>query len=825
MLSSYLKLAIRNLAKRKGYSLLNILGLAIGMTCCLLIFQYVSYERSFDGFHKKADQIVRLRLDLHDQGKLTMQSAAVFPGVPALMQKQIPEVENYCRLIDTRISWSKGDPVQNSIVFTNEERDIKALENKGYYADQSFLDIFTIAVLKGDRKTLLDAPDKMILSETTAKKYFENEDPVGKKMTVQEGGNAYHYVVTGVFKDYPANSHLAFNYLISYRTFYNLVTHLGAPQWADPETSMGWYDYYDYLQLKPGTDQKKFESKVHAFADRYLNNENSRKSNHRQDLFIIPLKDIHLYSHYNEEAGVNGDANAVSFLFLIAFLIIIIAWINYTNLATARSLERAREVGVRKVLGALRKNLVGQFLTESFLLNSVAMLLAIGVGFLLTPSFNRLMGREGGSLHFSASYLGGLIGLFLGGAFVSGLYPAFVLSGYHPIAVLKGLFKNSLKGRIIRKSLIVGQFASSIILIAGTMIVYQQVHFMRDQKLGANIHQTLVLDGPSAQQDTAYINAFQSFKNEIVQVNGVKNITASSAVMGKEIYMTSGAYLVNSKDKNAFTFYFMYVDNDFLSSYGMSFKAGRNFSNDHTADKKAVVLNEEAVKLFGIESPGKALDQLIYNFHDSLRIIGVVADYHQLGLDKAIMPVIFIPKPEVNNFYSIKLQTPAIRQTIAAVEKIWNAHFPASPFSYFFLDESFNEQYKADEQFGKVFGLFSFMAILIACFGLLGLSAFNILQRTKEIGVRKVLGASVRQVVFILSKDFVVLIGVSFLLAVPVGWWVMHSWLQDFAYRIGIQWWVFVVAGLTALIIALLTVSFQAIKAAMVNPVKSLRTE
>ena len=826
MFKNHLQVAFRNILKRRGYTIFNILGLAIGITCCLLIFQYVAYERSYDKFNEKADEIVRLRLDLHDQGKLTMQSATVFPGLGSILKKEFPEIGNYCRLIDTRISWLKNEMVQNNIVLANDERNVKALENKGYYADQSFLDMFTIPVIEGNRASLLNGPDKIILSESTAKKYFNNENAVGKKLTVREGGNIYYYEVTGVFKDYPSNSHLAFDYLISYPTFVNMVRDLGAPKGLDPETSLGWYDYYVYLQLQPGTNRKQFDAKLLSFSDRHLNNEYSRAHNNREDLYTIPLKDIHLYSHYNEEAGVNGDGKSVSFLFLIAFLIIVIAWINYTNLATARSLERAREVGVRKVLGALRKNLIGQFLTESFLLNLAAVFIAVILAFCFTPSFNHLIGSASTTaFHLPALYWQGFICLFIAGAFVSGIYPAFVLSGFHPIAVLKGLFKNTAGGMVIRKGLIIGQFATSISLIAGTIIIYQQVNFMKNQKLGANISQTLVLDGPGVKQDTLYQNFYQPFKNEMLQISGIKSIAASSGVMGKEIYMTNGAYLVNSKDKNPLTFYTLYVDNDFLSSYGMQFKAGRNFSHDNPADKKAVVLSEEAIKLFGIDNPGKALDQIIYNYHDSLKIIGVVANYHQLGLNKAMLPVIFIPKAEVNNFYSLKFQTADVHQTIASVEKVWNKYFPENPFSYFFLDELYNAQYKSDGQFGKVFGLFAFLAIIIACFGLLSLSAYNVLQRTKEIGIRKVLGASVRHIIYLLSKDFLLLVCIAFVVAVPVTWFVMNSWLHDFAYRIDISWWIFLIAGSIAILVALLTISFQAIKAAIANPVKSLRTE
>jgi putative ABC transport system permease protein len=825
MFKNYLQTALRNISKRKSYTAFNILGLAIGIACCLLIFQYVAYEKSYDRFHKNVDDIIRLRLDLHDQGKLTMQSATVFAGVAPLIKKDLPEVENYCRMIDTRISWQGNDPIQNSILFSNDDKNIKALENKGYYTEQSFLSMFSLDIIKGDKNTLLNAPNKIILSETLAKKYFGDDDAVGKQITVRESGYTNRYLVSGVFKDYPTNSHLAFDYLVSYSTFVDMIRQLG-PKGLDPETTLGWYDYYVYLQLHPGADQKKINAQLVVFCDKYLNNAFSKAHNNRTDLYSIPLKDIHLYSHYNEEAGVNGDGKSVSFLFLIAFLIIIIAWINYTNLATARSLERAKEVGIRKVLGALRRNLMMQFLTESFLLNFAAVIIAVSVAFVCTPSFNYLIGSTSEKgFYLTTPYLIGFTILFITGTFVSGIYPAFVLSGFHPIAVLKGLFKNSSSGMFVRKGLIIGQFATSIILIAGTIIIYQQVNFMRNQKLGADISQTLILNGPSQKQDSSYQTSYQSFKNQILRINGIKNMAASSGVIGKEIYMTNPAVLVNSKDKNPVTVYTLYVDADFLSSYNMQFKAGRNFESNDPGHKKTVVLSEEAVKLLGISDPGKAVNQMISNYDDSFNIIGVVSNYHQLGLNRSMLPVVFIPRPEINNYYSIKFETSNLRETVASVEKVWNSYFPQNPFSYYFLDDDFNTQYKADDQFGKVFGLFSLLAIIIACFGLLSLSAYNVLQRTKEIGIRKVLGAPVSNIIYLLAKDFMLLVCVAFFIAVPVTWFVMNNWLGDFAYRISISWWIFLVAGFIALLIALITISFQSIKAAIANPVKSLRTE
>jgi putative ABC transport system permease protein len=827
MVENYFKIALRSLKTSKGYTTLNLLGLAIGITCCLVLFQYVSYQKSYDTFNEKADGIVRLRMEFHDQGKLTMQSATVFAGVAPLMKQDFPEVENYCRLVDARVAWANLEPAQFNVVFSNDQLNIKALENKGFYADPSFLQMFTVPFLKGDAKTALDGPNKMVISDNMSKKYFGNEDPSGKLITIREGGQVYHYLVTGVFKNYPKNSHLSFDYLISYKTFIGLIHHLGKGKESDPDMTLNWYDFYEYLQLRTASDLKSFESKLPAFCLRHnINSPGALARNNRQDLYLMPLKRIHLYSHDNEEASVNGDGKSVSFLFLIAFIIIAIAWINYTNLATARSLERAREVGVRKLLGAERGDLIIQFLTESFLLNLAALVIALVLVFVLSPFYNRFLDIQSGTgFSLPIVYLLGFSCLFFIGTFLSGIYPAFVLSGYQPISVLKGAFKNSSKGQFLRKGLITGQFATSVILIVGTIIVFQQVSFMRSQKLGANINQTLVLNGPVSIPDSVYDNSYKPFKNDLLQISNVKSMTASSSVMGKEIYYTMGASLVHAANPQFYTFCFQYMDYDFIPGYDIKMVAGRNFSPKFGTDKKSVLLNEAAVKLFGLKNPSDALNESIHFENDSLKIIGVIADFHQLSLNASLNPIIFILQPEAHNFYSIKVDPSNIRQTVSAVEKVWNAHFPSDPFNYFFLNESFDQQYKSDLQFGRIFGIFSFLAISIACFGLLSLSAYNVIQRTKEIGIRKVLGASVGSIFIMLSREIVLLIIIGILIAAPIAWYVMTLWLQDFAYRVPIHWWVFVLAGATAILIALLTVSYQAIKAAIANPAKSLRTE
>jgi len=815
MIANHFKIALRNLLKKKGYSFLHIAGLAIGITCCLLIFRYVAFEKSFDKFEPAWKNIVRLRLDAYQQGKLSWKSATSYTPFGPVMKRDFPEVENFCRLHDAEL------------LLSNDEKQVKFTEEKGYYADASVLSMFNVQLIKGNPANALDGPDKLVLSENTAKKYFGNEEALGKRLVYRDNNYLASFEVTGVFKEFPKNSHLVINHLASYASLAKLNNFYGDTSNAT-ETQWGWYDFYTYLQLKPGTDRNKFESKFAAFCDRYINSlEWAKNNNIKVAISAIPLADIHLWSNYNQEAEANGNGQSVSLLFMIAIFIICIAWINYINLATARSLERAREVGMRKVLGALRKNLISQFLVESALINLAALVPALILTWLLTPWFNRLTGSvqtDGFSLPLN--YWLGFAAMFVVGSLLAGTYPAFVLSGFRPVSVLKGLFKNSGGGQVLRKGLIITQFATSVVLIAGTMIVYEQVNFMRKQKLGADINQTMVLNGAGSITDSAYQNVFQPFKNDLRKITGIKNVSTSSSVMGREIYWTNDARRMGIENKGSITLYNMGIDYDFIPSFGLELKAGRNFSEEFGTDLHGgVLLNEEAAKRLGFTDYAGAINEPFISAGDTVKLLGIVADYHHQGLQKAIEPMIFRLQPNARGSYSVKVDVASLGTVIPAIEKMWNKHFPNDPFSYYFLDESFDQQYKEDRLFGKVFGLFALLAIIIACFGLLGLSAYNILQRTKEIGIRKVMGASVQNLLVILSKDFLKLVFIAFIIAVPVSWAVMYRWLQDFAYRITISWWVFVIAGVSSLFIALVTISFQAIRAAMTNPVKSLRME
>ncbi|HCL84639.1 MAG TPA: ABC transporter permease, partial [Chitinophagaceae bacterium] len=739
-------------------------------------------------------------------------------GVAPAIKREFPEVEQAGRL--RKVNFLLGNDVLN----------IRFNEPAVYFADEAILDIFHLPLLYGESKTALSGPGKLILSSEEAQKYFGNENPLGKILTVHSNGSARPLEVTGVFKDYPSNSHLKFSVLVSYPTYSQVIGTYGRPDDV-LETSFGWTDFYTYILLRKGADYKQTAAKLPSFIDKHYNNlPENRNEGDRYSLSLMPLRDIHLYSHYTEEAEANGDGQSVNFLFLIAFFIIGIAWINYINLATARSLERAREVGVRKVLGAFRAELIWQFMLESLLLNLLALVVALVITLLVSPLFAGLSGRSLPSLvSLPANYKVYFLALLVAGTFLSGIYPALVLSRYQPVAVLKGLFKNAAGGQWLRKGLIVGQFAASIILITGTLIVYRQLHYMQDQDLGVNISETLVIKGAAGGlTDSAYQDAYGAFKSAVLQVNGVKSITASSAVMGEEILWSTNWRRLRGGANQAINLFHLGVDEDFIGSYGLKMIAGSSFSKADKADGKKIILNESAVRALGISSPQAAVGEIISGGQgnmDSLEVTGVISDYHNEGLQKSIQPLVLFPNRNTRSDYSVKMEGRQVSAAVAAVKKIWDRFFPADPFEYFFLDEYFNRQYAENRRFGEVFGLFALLAICIACFGLLGLSAYNVLERTKEIGVRKVLGASVNSLVFTLSKNFLGLVAVAFLIAVPVTALAMHSWLQGFAYRTGLSWWIFAAAGILAVFIALLTVGFQALKAALANPIKSLRTE
>ncbi len=803
MLRNYLKIAWRNLIKNKVYSAINIGGLAIGICACLLILQYVSFELSYEDFHTKKDRVYRVQQDRYDNGKLSTQWAAGAYAVGTAFKEAIPEIEDYVKVVPA------GDLIVN---VANTPLKI----DKVFFAHTSFFSIFSYPLIHGDLETVLDEPNTAAISETTALQIFGTREVIGKTVQVS-GGLAYK--ITGVFKDMPVNTQLKPKFLASYPTFLQLR---GDDQ---PDTNWVWDGCLTYLLLRENVPPEQVEAKFPPIVEENVG-ELMKQFNASVTYYLQPLTDIHLYSNYMEEPAPNGDAKTVYLLLGIAFFIIIIAWVNYINLATARAIGRAREVGVRKSVGSQRRQLIVQFFFESALFNGLALVVAIVVMILVLPAFNQISGQPVSyTLFATASFWWGLSALFVVGVVLSGSYPAFVLSSFRPVEVLKGKMIGTKQGALLRKSLVVLQFAASLFLLIGSLVVYQQIQFMRNQALGINIDQTLVIK-PPIEADSTFSNQKKALKASLLQYPAVKKIAVSSTVPGEGGGLNAGGIrLVNQDVSHQKQYRFMRVDYDFVDLFGVKLIAGRDFSEGFGADKGAVIFNRLGIKQLGFDRPEEAIGKQIEFWGDQYTVVGVVEDFHQQSLRQAYEPLILCLVPDVYGYFSLRTSTGQISETIAQVRSEWDTFFPGNTFEYFFLDDHFNAQYKADHRFGQVFGLFTVLAIFVACLGLFGLASFTTLQRTKEIGIRKVLGASARGILKLLYREFALLLVVAFIIAVPLAWFMANNWLQAYAFRIDIHWTFFVWPFIVVTAVAVLTVSFQSVKACLGNPVTSLRTE
>ncbi|MDJ1499552.1 ABC transporter permease [Xanthocytophaga agilis] len=804
MIKNYITIAIRNLSRHKAFSFINVIGLSIGIAACLLILQYVDFELSYDNFHTKGDRIYRIKQDRYNEGKLSTEWAAGAFAAANSFKDAFTEIEDYVKLVRT------GTKI------VNRDGNIIKIE-RVYFASKSFFTLFSYPLLSGNAKTALQEPNTAVISESLAQKLFGTTNPMGKDLRLNQDRL---FKITGVFKDLPDNTHLKADMLLSYETFINQIK----PN--TPETAWQWDGCLSYLLLKPGTDPKALEKKFPGVVDK-LAGEDHKKYNSAAIYLLQPLKDIHLYSHYMMEAEANGDGTTVYLLLGIAFFIVVIAWVNYINLATARAINRAKEVGVRKSVGSQRSQLVTQFLFESALLNGLAVILALGLVVLVLPLFNALSGQHLSiSLLISGTFWLSLLILLVVGTFFSGLYPAFVLSAFKPVAVLKGRMVTTRQGIALRKGLVVFQFAASLFLLVGTATVFRQIQFMREQKLGMNIDQTLVINPPIIGTDSTYMRKLEAFKNELLRQSTIKSITASTTIPGQPVDWNAGGIKLHGADeKQGKQYRVIGVDYDYLKTYDLKIVAGRNFAKDFGTDPKAVMLNKMGIQQLGFTDPKQAIGNQIDFWGEVYTIVGIVDNFHQQSLRETYEPLVIRLIPDVRGYFSIKLEANQINASIASIQSSWKQFFPGNPFEYFFLNEHFNEQYKADQRFGQVFGFFTSLAILVACLGLFGLAMFTTVQRTKEIGIRKVLGASIPEILQLLYKEFAILILIAFVVSVPFIWYTTNRWLETYAFRTDLSWWIVVGAGVTTLLIALLTVSFQAIKAALANPVTSLRTE
>jgi putative ABC transport system permease protein len=810
MIRNYFKIAFRNLMKYKFISFINLFGLTVGLTCCMLIVAYIFNELSYDKFNPNADRIYRVTRSFNTpDGVEVLHLSAVAPPAGPLLKNDFPDIEKITRTISNGNTAMKyGEKLFN--------------ENTAYFADENLFDFFPVPVLKGNAKNALAEPFSIMLTQKIATKYFGDEDPMNKMIKVDR---LFTYKVTGIFKDFPANSHFHPEILLSFNSLKDSAVY-GANQLL---TNWGNNSFYTYLLLPKNYPAENIRARFPDFIDRNMHFPGAPpafKPSTGTKLYLQKLTDIHLRSHLDDEIEANGDIKRVYIFSAIAFFILLIACINYMNLATARSMLRAREVGIRKVVGAERKEIIFQFLSESVMIAWISLLLALLFAWLTFPYLNKLSGQHlSMALLFQWKILLPILLLPFIVGIISGIYPALFMSSFMPVKVLKGIAKVGSGNVSFRKVLVVAQFAISLILIIATVVVFQQLSYMQKASLGYDRDHIINIPYSSALNPQ-----FESFRNDLLKNSIIKNMGRSSRIPTGRLLDASGTQIMGADsmipmnvDLKVVT-----VDHDFIPTYNIHLSAGRNFSRDFSTDSVNYVINEAAVKILGWKSPQSALGKDIAYGGTKGKIIGVTNDFHFESMHQKIVPLL-MRMPSFNQggygVLSVKIAGNNIPSAINSIQNTWARYLPDAPFTYTFLDESYSTLYDAEQKQGTIFTIFACIAIFIACLGLFGLSAFSITQRMKEIGIRKVLGASVNNLLTLLSKDFLKLVLIAAIIAFPIAWFSMNSWLQDFAYRIYIHWWVLAAAGIVAGVIAFATISFQAIKAAVSNPVNSLRSE
>ena len=814
MLRNYLLVAFRNVLKNKVFSGINVVGLGVGLAACLLILQFVMVELSYDKFHTKLNRIYRVTNDRFQQGKLIQHGTITYPTIGPAMAKDFPEVERYTRLMP---GWDFNAKV--------EDRFFRG--DFSHFVDEHFFDVFDFPLLAKQGPDILKERYTIALSENTAKKYFDIPDDnftsvIGK--TVYRGLDTQPYKIVGVFKNIPENSHLQFDVLVSYSTLISPDDHGADDSWT-------WSDMRHYLLLKPGTDYKALEAKFEDFSQRHF--QGDKVSGSVEKFFLQPLKDAHLYSDYEYDIAKTASGKAVWAMLIVAAFILLIAWINYINLTTSRALERAKEVGLRKVMGAFRGQLMRQFILESILISFFAFVLAAILTQFLQRPFNQIIGSTLSIWSMLSALdtkilLAALL-ILITGVLLSGFYPAVILSSYQPITVLKGKFQRSSSGNLLRKALVVFQFTTSVALITGTLIVSRQLKFMNSADLGINIANTIVVEGPETPWDSTFIGRIESYKNDLMSIPGVINATTSNNVPSARLGRSFDIRLTDQPSSANVTMSFLGVDHNFFDTYNVPLVAGRKFlPTDHNLDFDKitkVIVNENGVKLLGLKEPADAVGKVIKVWGVERTIVGVVSNFHQEALQKPMEPIVFIAS--YGNWYptSIKVEASTLHTSLAAIESVYKKTFPGNSFDYFLLEDRYNNQYKEDNRFASVVNIFTVLAIIISCLGLIGLSSYTAVQRTKEIGIRKVLGASLPSIVTLLSFDFLKLILIASILALPIAYYAIDQWLLAYAYRITPGWLMFIAPVLMILMIAALTMSFQIVKSALANPAETLKYE
>ncbi len=804
MIKNYITTAIRNLLRYKVYSIINIVGLALGITSTILLALFVQNELSYDNYYPESENMYRVTAEFK-MGNEEYKDAVVSPVLAQVSLAEIPEIKKTARF---RVAG-------NSIVKYN---NISFDENRICFADNSVIDLFALNLLKGNPQTALVEPSSIILSENTASKYFNNENPIGKTLTLDNNSD---YMVTGVFKGIPQNTHFDFDFMIS------------MPSLAESK-QLSWIssNFQTYFILNEGADPNAVKAKLDGMLVKYFGPELEKAmgitlAQLEEDggggaYFLQPVQDIHLYSDLQGELGVNSDIKYVYIFSIIAAFILLIACVNFMNISTARSATRAKEVGIRKVLGSYKKGLVWQFLTESFLTTLISLILAIGLIELLMPYFNNLIGKQLTLEYFNNPFiLYSIFTVLVVIGFLAGSYPAFVLSSFNPAEVLKGKVKAGTKSGNLRSGLVVFQFTTSIILIISTLVVLNQLNYIQNKNLGFNKENVITLGNTNLLGNQAKL-----FKEKMLQYPEVKSATVSGFLPVPSNY-NEGMIWPQGKTEDGISIPLWVVDHDYLSTMGIKIVDGRDFSREFSTDSTGVILNQAAVKIFKLDNPiGKIISRPYNNQGDFTNhtIIGVVNDFHFQSLRNNISPlVIFFGNN--NSIISFKTNTANVSSVLKKLETTWNEMAPGQPFSYSFLDERFENMYRGEERISEIFGTFAFLAIFIGCLGLFSLSAFTTEQKAKEISIRKVLGSSSILIVTMLSKEFVKLVAIAFIIASPIAYYIMNKWLMEFEYKTDLSVWIFLSAGFISLAIAVTTVSYHALKASSSNPVDNLRNE
>ena len=802
MFKNHLRVAYRNLQKNKVFSYINILGLAIGMAAFLFIVQYVRFERSYEDFHVNSGNTLRLLAEFYKGSEYVMTDCETYAPLGPFLKEKMPEVVDFVRLygIDGLINVRAGSK--------------NFLESGLYWADPSVFDVFTHPVVQGDAKKALVAPFEVVLTESMAKKYFGHSNVIDESIEIDK--NLFR--IKAVIADVPANTHLKFSFLLSRLSFKTVKPWYPDDKWHNNNE-------YTYVLTLPGTDLQAFNEKLKTLSATEL------KSVIPDERIIAePIKNIHLYSDnpYDPEPG--GSAQSVYYLTLIALFIIAIAWVNYVNLSTARALERAREVGIRKVMGSVKLQLVIQFLTESLIINIISGILALFLYQTTFPFFRDLSGQLLPYVIDDLFFWILLLAMIGVGSLLSGLYPAFVLASFNPAAVLKGKLHSSSHGQLLRKGLVIFQFSATVVLIVAMCTVYLQVKFLRGQNLGMDIEQTIVLTGKQLdRRDSIFQRTSEALKNELTKDPSIKTVARSEAVPGllQELSTTSFKRLGEPENNKGYLYYFFRVDAEYVKALNMTFIAGRNFIAG-ALNEDQVIINEEAVRMLGFSSADEAVgSKITFNTRGDAvgsTIIGVLKNFYYRSPKEEHLPMLFY-YGEPADYFTLQVKTDDMKATVSSVASAWRKIYPDAVFEYYFLDEKYDQQYRADTQFGKVMAAFSGLIIFIACLGLFGLSSYTITQRAKEIGIRKVLGASVSEIVHLLSLNFAKTVLIAALIALPVAYFLMEQWLSNYFVRISLNAWIFVFAVAVILLLATVTVSFQTIKSAVANPVDSLKQE